>query len=270
MKELSLSEIKKIELDILVNFHEFCKENNLKYFLAYGTLLGAIRHKGFIPWDDDIDVVMPRKDYRVFISKYNYWAKKKYNIVSLDFRNDYYLCAAKLIDPNTILKENVNQVIDIGVFIDVFPLDFLTSDFKSACKHMKRIERMYWPIVFKQIEYGKNKPLLKRIAFKLGHQCFKRTNISKRLLKIDKVSQKFNFLEDSRYCGLVCFRGTYGVKEILESSWFNDCVEIEFEGKFFYAPYEYKKVLAHLYGDYMSLPPIEKRVTHHSFVAYIK
>ena len=122
MRLMSLEEHKKVQVDILVSFAKFCEENNLRYFMAYGTLLGAIRHKGFIPWDDDIDVWMPREDYNILIETFK--SKNNYQLIDPRgkmARHPY----VKIIDINTIKIEKLVDYREgnLGVDIDVFPLD---------------------------------------------------------------------------------------------------------------------------------------------------
>ena len=117
MKKITPEEIKKIQLDLLIQFAEFCKKNNLYYCLAYGTLLGAIRHKGFIPWDDDIDVIMPRPDYEKFCKLV---AEKK---IATSLQNNSTYPFVKIIDTRTLVRERFAQKEEVGIWIDVFVLD---------------------------------------------------------------------------------------------------------------------------------------------------
>nr|MCR5207201.1 LicD family protein [Eubacterium sp.] len=122
MKELSLEEVKKTELEILIRFDEICKNNNIEYSLAYGTMLGAVRHNGFIPWDDDIDVFVKRSDYEKLLGlRYD---DGRFEIKSHRYSNNYYYPFAKMIDKNTDLDVSWRLDKDMGVFIDIFPLDY--------------------------------------------------------------------------------------------------------------------------------------------------
>ena len=121
MKRLDINEIKQIELDILVNIAKFCDEYGLRYYLAGGTLLGAIRHKGFIPWDDDIDIIMPREDYIKFFKTYKSDCGF-YKADSILNNADYWLQTGKVFDLRTIVINN-NEKYQFNIWIDVFPTD---------------------------------------------------------------------------------------------------------------------------------------------------
>ena len=123
MKKLTLDEVKKIQLEILAYIDSFCKKNNISYFINYGTLLGAVRHKGFIPWDDDIDISMDREYYNMFIEKFNQ-DSSKYKILSLDTDKAYFNNFIKVVDTTTKIVDNRNyKTFSCGVFVDIFPMD---------------------------------------------------------------------------------------------------------------------------------------------------
>ena len=121
MKELSLQEIKEIELDILKMFHSFCIENNIKYYLSHGTLLGAIRYKKFIPWDDDVDLLIPRKDYDRMLSIFK--DNERYHLFAFEKDSKYSYPFAKLCDMTTRKDEfGYENGVELGVDIDLFRL----------------------------------------------------------------------------------------------------------------------------------------------------
>ena len=125
MRELTCDEAKKFELDILLEIDSFCKKNNLRYFLAYGTLIGAIRHKGFIPWDDDIDIGMMRKDYDLFIKYASEELDSKYYLDCYETNKNCYLPFAKVRKNNTIFDEEENHHLNNhkGIYVDVIPIE---------------------------------------------------------------------------------------------------------------------------------------------------
>ena len=131
MKELTLPELKEIEFDILKVFDAFCKEHNIKYFLAYGTLLGAIRYKKFIPWDDDVDVLVPREDYDRILTLFQ--DDDRYNLFAYEKNQDYRFPFAKLCDMTTRKVEfNLDNGVELGVDMDIFPLDYWDNDVEKA------------------------------------------------------------------------------------------------------------------------------------------
>lgn len=124
MKKIETEEMKKLELDMLIDVAKFCDENDIRYYLSGGTLLGAVRHKGFIPWDDDIDISMPRPDYLKFVSTYN-GSSEFYQVQSIENNDKYWRTFAKVFDTRTYLKEDAIRMPKDGngVFIDIFPID---------------------------------------------------------------------------------------------------------------------------------------------------
>ena len=140
MKELTLPEIKEIELEILKVFHNFCKENNIRYFISHGTLLGTIRYKGFIPWDDDVDVLVPREDYDRLLAIFK--DSEKYRLLHFEKDDRFLFPYAKLCDMTTLKVENGREAdLHLGVDMDIFPLDAWDDDMKKARKEVKRQKR---------------------------------------------------------------------------------------------------------------------------------
>lgn len=267
MKKIdNLSQIKKIELDILRFMKNVCEENNLTYFLSVGTLLGAIRHKGFIPWDDDIDVSMPRKDYKKFIEimKKDY-QESDYEMIT-DFNNkEYYQPFGKLINKKTLVKQG-NAKYDCGVWIDVFIIDGLGDSRKEANSTLRNIK------FIKKIINMINKPEINNENFliqKLILFCrFIIRLLGKKLPNkiMDQYASKRDFYSSKWIGSVVC--GSYGNREIIEQENFMQSIDVEFEGELFKAPIGYHKYLSSLYGEYMKLPPKEQQVSHHSFEAW--
>ena len=128
-----LEELHQIETDILTAIDEICRKENIRYYLAGGTLLGAVRHKGFIPWDDDIDIAMPRDDYERFLKVMRKGAHPYYKILALEYKEDYPYTFAKVVDTRTRLQEEIGKDLpEMGVFIDIFPLDGMGDDRDKA------------------------------------------------------------------------------------------------------------------------------------------
>ena len=167
INEISKAECKEIMLSILDEIDLFCKENNLTYFLIGGSLLGAIRHKGFIPWDDDIDIGLPRKDYEKLIKKFSSFSG--YIIVE-DYRSrDHYIWAnAKAIDKRTILTEVKDKKVVSGVFVDIFPFDGIPGNHEDAVKQVKKTKIWKDLLTLKYLSVSKNRTLAKNIVVLLG------------------------------------------------------------------------------------------------------
>ena len=260
-KYLNNDEIKQTELNILVYFDGFCKKNNIRYSLAGGTLLGAVRHKGFIPWDDDIDVCMPRLDYEKFVKLYKNIPRERYILrENMPF--------IKLVDSNTrIDNKYTNADVADGLWIDIFPVDGLPADLNEVYK-IYRAENFYRKLfMLGYAKYGRGKSLFKKI-FKIpliglvkiiGNDYFKH--------KIEKIARKYDY-NSSEYVGAITW-GLYGVGEKMKKSEFERFIFLKFEGHKFPAFSCWDSYLKGLYKDYMKLPPIEKRKTHDMVAYYI-
>lgn len=263
-KELSTEELRRIELDILKYIHFFCKENQIRYYLCGGTLLGAIRHGGFIPWDDDIDICMPRKDYEIFKKKFK--EQGKYKFVCVENTEGYCFPFGKVVNTETVVEETiVRSVNGMGVYVDVFPLDGLGKTYKEAkwkvlcCGYCLK-----W--IFVGIKRDEQNNSLKAY---LKNSVYALSRITKKYAykEINRISKMSKF-ENSNFVGVVF--GFYGEKEIMPVNIFEKQREHKFEDTTFMIPERYDDYLSRLYGKYMNLPPKEKQVTHHSFRAYIK
>ena len=252
MKELNLDECKKISLDILIDITDFCDLNDITYFLAVGTLLGAIRHKGYIPWDDDIDIMMPRPDYKRLLDEYD----GKYELLKPSEGLLYY---AKAYDPDTIKYEadtDYRKNKPIGVDIDIFPLDGIVNDEKIIARLYKR------ECFLEMLLRLSNQPIfLRKNPIKCVNRIIPRIIGSKNIVRmIEKNAQTYAY-EDSDYVirmrrSLNGFTGALP-KEVFEKDY------AEFEGHTFCIPRGYDAFLKAFFGeDYMELPPEDKRVVH--------
>ncbi|MBQ8445584.1 MAG: LicD family protein, partial [Opitutales bacterium] len=133
MREITHEELKQIQLGILDKVHEFCEKNGITYFLSSGTLIGAVRHKGYIPWDDDLDLYMPRADYDKFIKLFSANSPENTKLLSLETDKKYQYPFAKVIDDRTEMVETaVGESFKIGVYIDVFPVDSVPDNFVAS------------------------------------------------------------------------------------------------------------------------------------------
>ena len=262
---MNLKEIKKTSFDILLEFKNFCESNNITYFLSNGTLLGAVKYKGFIPWDDDIDVFVPRNDYDRLIQLYK--DNSKYRLYSLERCSDFKYPFAKLCDISTLKEENnLNNGIKLGIGIDIFPLDFWKDNLADAKKQVSFIQRKIEGLNFSKMEFSSGKNFLRSILKRIF--IFVAKNVgSQRYLSSIIAEAKCCRNKNSKYIGCVAWP-IYGEKEIISSDVFKKTVSVEFEGIEFPAPSGFDVYLRSLYGDYTKDPPQEKQVSHHIFNAY--
>lgn len=256
MKELNLKEIHEILLDILLDVDDFCRERNLRYSLSYGTLLGAVRHKGYIPWDDDVDLMMPRPDFERFVATYG--QRGPYNCLYMENsdRGQFIQCYAKVQDIRTVsIERKRSNVYRFGLNLDIFPVDVAPADAalhetfaKTVTRFRHRIylsQRPFFPFTFHdplipKIQAHRHSPLW------WAQQC-------EEYLKQYAAS-------DSPYAGPVS--DGMGTVEIFRQSLFADYVTLPFEGHRLQAIADWETFLVQMYGDYMTLPPENKRRTH--------
>lgn len=261
MKQLSLKEIRRRLLGILIELDEFCSENNIKYYLCAGTLLGAVRHKGFIPWDDDIDICMSRPDYDklLSISKENDTFHNHYKIVSYQNGTTHYPFI-KVLDTETYTQQSyTNETNENSLWVDIFPFDGVPENI-SERKKLYRKELFIRKILnLNFAKPGDGKSRVRALA-KLPLIPFAKIyGINRANKEIDKLCRTYNY-DSSNYVGDIVW-GDYD-KEIIKKEDFDNYVNIEFEGYQFKTMSNWNHYLSELYGDYMKLPPINQRENH--------
>lgn len=267
MSKHDLTELQQRLLDMLKWFDKFCRENNLTYYALGGTMLGAARHKGFIPWDDDIDVGMPREDY---IKLEKMMKEKQIDGFVLETpysdNKDFCYPYSKLYDTSTTLIENCRKPMIRGIYLDIFPLDGLgnENDSEAAKKHFGKIYKLNSFYLTRIVAVRKERKLYKNIAVILSRLIpdFIVDNVKLRK-KIDKKCQQYS-LKESAYGGNLL--GNWGEREITPIDIIGEPVEYEFENIKIYGFKDYDAYLTHIYGNWRKFPPKEKQVTHHDFV----
>lgn len=263
MKEITVNELKQIQLDILKDIHAFCKAEGLVYSVAYGTLIGAVRHKGFIPWDDDIDIMMPRRDYDRFCRTYGH---EYYKVASTDTILTYPIPYAKVYDSRTRVREHVEYPTEYGISVDVFPVDNVPDDPKTRSRLYARKKRLNILHVLKITSVSRNRSFVKNAALAVAHILLAVFNMRRLVRKMDMLSASYSNVDTRDASVVVC--NDCSERWILPASMYKETIEVEFEKTKVCAPKYYHEMLTSVYGDYMQLPPVEQRVTHHAFDAW--
>ncbi|MFK4567214.1 phosphorylcholine transferase LicD [Enterococcus sp. UD-01] len=274
MKELSINEIQETSVEILVYIDTICRKHNIEYSVFYGSLIGAERHQGYIPWDDDLDIVLTRPNYDRLI---NILAKEStYLLLSLETRENYRYTFAKLVDRRTSVKTTQfyhSEDPELGVFVDIFPIDGFPADvavrteFGNRCELYRynmlaslnasyAISRTWWKAYGKRVLfYPKHRKLVKQGGYAHWKELFMKETI------------KYP-IEETSVCGYIeFFDEEWG---IFPTEWFEHYEDIIFAGKKVRAIKDRDKFLTLRYGNYMELPPEHERITHHPYTFYWK
>lgn len=265
MKEITdIRELQKIEFDILCDIDRFCRENGIRYFLCGGTLLGAIRHKGFIPWDDDVDIGMLRPDYERFLETFKsdhnelWWHGNK---------SGYFSPFAKVSDKRTVLTGGDFPDMGCGVYVDITPFDEIPDDPKEWKKAARRWRWTWNLLTLRNIRlFRKGRSFLNQLivfAFRplrfIPNRWFVQWLERRNAKRIKDGPKRIACLVPG---------GMYGVKDVHPCEAFASTKPVVFEGAQFPAMSGWHEYLSNLYGDYMQLPPKEKQVPHHDFRAW--
>ena len=262
-----------IIIDVLSVFIRICEAQGLRYFCAGGTAIGAVRHQGMIPWDDDIDVFMPRPDYDRFLRLAAHSMPEGYELLSPYATKDYPMYFAKMCNARTTLLENERIPCVFGLYIDIFPLDGACDDVETCYREKRRFKRLmnkleavsthnsfgeYVGLLTKRREWG-------RFAVKTVAFCC-RSWLRRWLLKqMDSIAYGHDYALSSR---VVTYSGAYQRQEIYPKAWLETPQMFAFEGLMVNLPHDYDAYLRHFFGDYMTLPPVEQRASHHQKVFF--
>jgi len=263
---LNLQECKDIQLEILAEIDAFCRKNDIRYSLCGGTLIGAIRHKGFIPWDDDIDLLMPRPDYEIFRKTFH--SESTY-VDDLALRNDCIETFLKVCKKGTVMVDkNFGRVL-WGVNVDVFPID--GGPEKEIDSYYRQVDATREKLMkicpfYRTVSGFRRFPLFLKYCLKRVVYFYPGTFASLKR-KITDIQKSIDY-EASSVVGVYYWvekERTFLPKPVYEELTF-----VPFEGKEYPATAHYDFYLRQMYGDYMQLPPVEKRVTHHAYDAYLE
>ena len=268
--EMNLSDLKENENKILRFFNEYCDSNSIQYFLCNGTLLGAVKYQGFIPWDDDIDVCLLRNDYDKLISSFH--DDDEYTLFEFTRNSDFLYPFAKLSLNNTLLIEDGNSNgVNLGVNIDIFPIDFVGSNLQFA-----KLYTIFCRF-FTALLQGS----------KIDHECSQKTIekkswVSSLILHLGKIipsgylikviknnATRFRNYRGSKYMACLAWPA-YKEKEVVVADIYKSSLKEKFEGELYPIPIGFNQYLMNLYGDYHQDPPFDKQKTHHNNKAYFR
>lgn len=254
-----MNEIQKIELDMLLEIDEVCRKLGIDYFIVGGTLLGAVRHKGFIPWDDDVDVGMLRADYEIFVQKAQELLPAGSFLQTRFTDRELPCCFAKVRKNDTTFIESSMKDLHIhhGVYVDIFPFDYYPQN--RVLARINKIRQILITHRVNEVFYSKEKAeysLRGRMAHILSGLLYK--DVKSALDAKDRICRSV-----PKSALITNYNGAWGDREIVRTEWLTHYTELEFEGHMVKAPAAYDAYLRNVYGDYMELPPVEKRVPHH-------
>lgn len=267
-QKIQLQETQQIALLILKNVSQVCDELNLRYYLVFGTLIGAIRHKGFIPWDDDLDIMMPRPDHDRFVEYFLEHSERFPNlkIFTPDINSEYPYMITRVSDDRYRIVMDNEKPYGMGVFIDIYPYDGMGNTWEEAVKYQRKGD-MLSSFCFQasrlHLEKGITKSTFRKIVKlpvflickAIGKDYFKN--------KLKKIARERPY-DTTKYVGNAVW-GSGGTACIYDRSLFNEAVLVDFEDAKFKAPVGYDEFLKHIYGNYMKLPPKKSRHPHHGY-----
>lgn len=264
MREITMDEIKKLQLDILVQIAAFCKAEKLTWWLDYGTLIGAARHKGYIPWDDDVDIGMPREDYDFFIKNFNQSGNQRYIVSSMDSDHHFPWPFAKVFDMNTTLFEPDINGLKQHVFVDLFVYDNAPDNdrvFRKMQKETLFLSSLHSNRVGNYIPRGNS---IRRAFVLFARSLLRLFPEGFFCSKVESLRQRYNGHNTKR---IACYysKGEPVLREDMIQTRLAD-----FEQYRFPIPMRFEEHILGCYGfPYDELPPEEQRVNKHQFVAYL-
>ena len=260
-QEDTLKKLKETELEILKYFVRICDENHIDYYMYAGSLLGTIRHQGFIPWDDDIDVMMFRKDYEKFVEAFEKKKSEQFYLVSTENEKDYFLYIPKLMMRGTRFKEWWGDQADFesGIYIDIFILEGLPEKRFRQKMHILKTRILMRMVSIAQLKF-KGYPKRIQLVVNLLHGLFRAIHLSPNYLKQKtiKVLKKYDAKNSKQcYCvSTVPYPPFFGKDDFIPGK------KGTFEGMTVRIPNNYDRLLQIFYGDYMKLPPESERKNH--------
>ena len=267
---IGIEDLKNIQMDVLQVLHEFCTKNNIRYSLACGTMLGAVRHKGYIPWDDDIDIYMLREDYIKLVETF---PKEYKNIkfATLEREPLWDKANGQAYDTRTEMHEgeerDLKHRLYVGVGIDVYPIDEVPLDEKQWLAYNKKRLKLQWMLIYKYSVLRPGRKLLLNLGLMVAKVLLCPFSQRQIAIWISKYAQKYNGCKSGRV-----FETVQGIlqKRPFDKACFDELVDMPFENRAFWGFKNHDAYLSNGYGDYMQLPPKEKQVNHHYYRAWWK
>jgi len=263
-KLLSIQEHQRIIYDLLYLIDDYCQRHDIRYFLIGGTLLGAVRHQGIIPWDDDADIAMERSEYNKFISTVKKYPLPGCKVWYFGSKRGYYYPYIKILKDNTYVDHYYQFApnVSFGINIDIFPIDGCPGNLTQARKY--HVDKFNNCQIFLQqrFTWGLKMSTFKTIREKLNYLI----NYKIPYFRNKYIKQEFNSLEkykisETDFCSCLAW-GKYGEGEVQPISFVKDLCKLKFGSKELMAPINWDSYLKGVYGNYMELPPIDKRETH--------
>lgn len=261
MKKINIVEQKKIMVEILAYFDKVCRQNNINYSLIGGSLIGAIRHQGIIPWDDDIDVILSRDNYLKIIEILEKDDDARFKILTKNNTKDYFFPFPKLVDKRTYVVEhqNLEQISEYGIYIDIFSYNFMPNSQKERTKAVKKIKLYNSMMSRKKLNFKKE-------GIKQNFLRFNKNMISK-VIGYDSIYKKlekiYNKYSKNKSDYVVSNWPIYDIsKEIQKSNSIAEYINVSFENIQVMIFKNYDEILKTTFGDYMQLPPEDKRKSH--------
>lgn len=268
METLTLKEIQTLSLEILKDVHSFCISHEIKYSLAYGTLIGAVRHHGFIPWDDDIDIIMPRPDYEFFLKTYK---STRFKLCS-QYCTDSYLTFSRVYDDSDTYSVSCvpHCSYESGVWIDIFPVDGVSDEHLNFIKQVDCLTSLWHRQIANRTakasvkSYSNAHEIIKFLikkTIRLGGFNIKRINA-----RMTDIAKTYQYGTTSHWSQLACMDDGTKNYQLLED--FNSTILLPFEDAYFLVMNGYDRVLTNIYGNYMVMPPEGQRCPKQSHVLF--
>lgn len=254
------------QLSMLQIFIKICKKHNLRWYMIGGSLIGVLRHKGFIPWDDDIDIGMPRNDYDKFVSLQNDSIEPGYSVITHQNDKKWQFNFSRFVDDESEIIMHLTEIPQkCKIWIDVFPIDGLPTNKMLRWLHLKHILYLRYLVqianVRNQVAYKATRPWYEKVVIRILHfiPLGKLIDVNKTLSRMEKVLKKYDFCE-SLYAGNLL--GKNREREITKTKWWGDPVSLPFENIMVNCPVDSDKIERNIYGDYMTLPDEKDRESH--------